>query len=77
MEMRLQSLKKIVEALKFNEQYSSDSNIIQQWIVILLNRNKHLRQYLIEEPDLREYLTQLATKKVPSDDISRKNVVLC
>lgn len=44
--LRFEALKRIVEALKFNEQYSSDSNILQQWLVILFNRNEHLRKYL-------------------------------
>ena len=73
--LRLAVLNKIVDALKFNEQYSSDSNIIQQWIVILINRNEHLRNYLAEEEDILEYLIKLTTKKVPSDEISRKNVL--
>jgi hypothetical protein len=74
-ELRFESLKRITEALKFNEQYSSDSNIIQQWIVILLNRNANLRAYLTKEAELLAYLVGLTTKKVPSDDIARKNVL--
>lgn len=66
-DLRLQTLKKIVEALKFNEQYSSDSNIIQQWIIILLNRNENLRGYLATEQEMLDYLYELPIKKVPSN----------
>ena len=39
---------KLIEALRINEQYSLDSNIIQQWIVILVNRNACLRDFLVK-----------------------------
>lgn len=57
-----------------NEQYALDSNIIQQWIVILVNRNQDLRKYLSAETDTLNYLHKLATKKTPSEDVARKNV---
>ena len=47
-ELRLQAFKKIVEALAHNEQYSLDSNIIQQWIIILARRNEDLQKYLLK-----------------------------
>ena len=39
MDIRLAGFDKILDALKYNEEYALDSNIIQQWIVIILNRN--------------------------------------
>ena len=51
-----------------------DSNIIQQWVVILLNRNQHLRAHVANEETVLQYLLKVATKKCPSDEIARKNV---
>ena len=45
-ELRLQGLKGLQEALIHNEKYSLDSNIIQQWIIIIINRNELLRNYV-------------------------------
>ena len=75
-EERLAGFLKLVEALKVNEQYSLDSNIIQQWLVILVNRNPCLREFLGEHGECLEYLHKLSTKKTPSEDIARKNVTL-
>jgi deoxyhypusine synthase len=72
--LRLEGINRIVDALKYNEQYSSDSNIIQQWLVILFNRNEHLRNHLMSEVEILDYLYTLTSKKVPSDEISKKNV---
>jgi hypothetical protein len=67
---------KIVEALVHNEQYSLDSNIIQQWVVILLNRNQALRAFVANDETALQYLFKVATKKCPSDEIARKNVMI-
>ena len=48
-QLRLSGFHKIMEALMHNEQYSLDSNIIQQWVVILLNRNQHLRAHVAND----------------------------
>lgn len=74
--MRIQNFKKIIEALIHNEQYALDSNIIQQWIIILVNRNEDLRNYLAVETDTLNFLYKTTTKKTPSEDVARKNVLL-
>lgn len=57
----------MIRALKDNEKYTSDSNIIQQWIVKILKKNVHLQKILINEPDAMKYLTEVATKKLPTE----------
>jgi hypothetical protein len=66
-QLRLSGFHKIVEALMHNEQYSLDSNIIQQWVVILLNRNQHLRAHVANDETVLQYLLKVATKKCPSE----------
>lgn len=66
-QLRLSGLHRIVEALMHNEQYSLDSNIIQQWIIILLNRNQILRTFVANDENTLQYLFKVATKKCPSD----------
>jgi hypothetical protein len=46
LDLRLQGLHSLQEGLICNEKYSLDSNIIQQWIIILVNRNEVLRNHL-------------------------------
>jgi hypothetical protein len=33
----------MIKALKHNEKYSEDSNIIQQWIIKIVRKNKKLQ----------------------------------
>ena len=73
-ELRLQGFRSLQEGLIFNEKYSLDSNIIQQWIIILVNRNKCLRDYLQKDRQVCNFLMKAATKKTPSDEVARKNV---
>ena len=47
----------MIKALKDNEKYTLDSNIIQQWIVKLLKKNKNLQKCLISEPESLNYLS--------------------
>ena len=72
----MQGFRSLQEGLIFNEKYSLDSNIIQQWIIILVNRNKCLRDYLHKDRQVCNFLMKAATKKTPSDEIARKNVPL-
>lgn len=73
-ELRLQGFRSLLEGLIANEKYSLDSNIIQQWIIVLVNRNPDLQAYLQSERDTCSYLMKMATKKLPSEEVARKNV---
>lgn len=64
----------MIKALKDNEKYTLDSNIIQQWIMKLVKKNKNLQKCILSEPETLSYLTELSTKKIPTEDICRKNV---
>lgn len=65
----------MIKALKDNEKYTLDSNIIQQWIMKLTRKNPTLQQVLRQEPTMLGYLTELSTRKIPTEDICRKNVL--
>ena len=75
--LRIQCFRSLQEGLIFNEKYSLDSNIIQQWIIILVNRNKCLRDYLQKDRQVCNFLMKAALKKTPSDEVARKNVAIC
>ena len=67
----------MIKALKDNERYALDSNIIQQWIIKLTKKNKNLQKALQEDPETLTYLSELSTKKIPTEDVCRKNVKMC
>ena len=64
----------MIKALKDNEKYTLDSNIIQQWIMKLLKKSKSLRKALISVPETLLYLLELSTKKIRTEEVCRKNV---
>ena len=66
-DIRLQGFRSLQEGLICNEKYSLDSNIIQQWIIILVNRNINLRTRIEDDSILANFLMKAATKKVPSE----------
>ena len=66
-EVRLQGFRSLQEGLICNEKYALDSNIIQQWIIILVNRNINLRSHVESDPPLVNFLMKAATKKIPSE----------
>jgi hypothetical protein len=47
---------KLIKALKDNERYTFDSNIIQQWIVKLLKKSPPLQRILVKDPEVLNYL---------------------
>lgn len=51
-----------------------DCTIIELWLCKIINENERLRNYLIKEKTILEYLSSLPLKKVPSDELSKKNV---
>lgn len=75
-ELRLTGFRSLQEGLICNEKYSLDSNIIMQWIIILINRNQNLRAHVQADRNGVNYLCKMATKRIPSDDVARKNVLV-
>lgn len=67
LDIRLQGFRSLQEGLICNEKYSLDSNIIQQWIIILVNRNTNLRAYIEKDMTMVNFFMKAATKKIPSD----------
>ena len=66
---------KIFKALQDNEKYTLDCNIIQQWIIKTVRKNADLQKFLLEDQEIFKYLKNLTTKKVPGEDICKKNVL--
>jgi len=66
-DIRLQGFRSLQEGLICNEKYSLDSNIIQQWIIILVNRNANLRAHIEKDLTLVNFMMKAATKKIPSE----------
>lgn len=54
-----------------------DCTIIQLWLgkIISDQKNDKLRNYLRKEKYILDYLINLALRKVPSDQLSKKNVI--
>lgn len=52
-----------------------DCTIIELWICKIINENQPLRNYLIKEKNILKYLITLPLNKVPSDELSKKNVL--
>lgn len=64
----------MIRALKENEKYPFDSSIIQQWIVKSIRKNERFKFLILQSPDWHKYLLEVPTKKIPTEDVFRKNV---
>ena len=57
----------MIKALQDNEKFTLDCNIIQQWIVKTLKKSLHLQKIVMKDLEMLKYLTDLSTKKIPSE----------
>jgi hypothetical protein len=69
------ALENMIRALKDNEKYPFDSSIIQQWIMKSIRKNNQFKLLVLKSPDWHKYLLEVCTKKLPTEDVFRKNVI--
>ena len=72
---RILSFNKVLKALQENEKYTLDADIIQQWIMKIARKSPQLAEYISKNIEVIQYLAKLATKKNPSDELIRKQVL--